>query len=363
MTGNPRAVARPGGARASIISPEDALSGDVLSDLLRAVRFRGALFYFVDGAAPWVAEAPPAREIIPAILPGAEHMMEFHGVVRGACWAAIVGETPIRLGEGDIVLFPQGDAHVMSSAPGLRAPHMDKDFYFSPRPPQLPFALSLDGSEVTTARLDGGGRETATVACGFLGLDAGPFNPLLAALPRVLHVRGRALGAGSWVTTFLHAVVSESNQRRPGGEAVLERMSEMLFVEVLRRHIDTLPSEQTGWLAGVRDPAVGRALALLHERPESPWTVERLAAEAGLSRSALHERFLHLIGQPPMQYLTQWRMQVASARLRDTDATLLAVSREVGYESEAAFSRAFKREVGLSPGAWRRDRRERLRAS
>ena len=333
------------------------MSGDVLSDLLRAVRFRGALFYFVDGAAPWVAEAPAAHEIIPAIMPGAEHMIEFHGVVQGACWAAIVGETPIRLGEGDIVLFPQGDAHVMSSAPGLRAPHMDKDFYFSPRPPQLPFALSLDGSEVTTAHLDGGGREKATVACGFLGLDARPFNPLLAALPRVIHVRGHSLGAGSWVTTFLRAVVSESNQRRPGGEAVLERMSEMLFVEVLRRHIDSLPPEQTGWLAGMRDPAVGRSLALLHERPAESWTVEGLAAEAGLSRSALHERFLHLIGQPPMQYLTRWRMQVASSLLRDTNATLHAVSRDVGYESEAAFSRAFKREVGISPGAWRREKR------
>lgn len=341
-------TARPGGH----------VSGDVLSDLLRAVRFRGALFYYVDGAAPWVAEAPPAREIIPAILPGAEHMIEFHGVVQGACWAAIVGETPIRLHEGDIVLFPQGDAHVMSSAPGLRAPHMDKDFYFSPRPPQLPFAISVRDGEVTTARLDGGGRERATVACGFLGLDATPFNPLLAALPRAIHLRGAELGAGSWVTTFLRQVVAESQQRRPGGEAVLERMSEMLFVEVLRRYLDTLPPDQTGWLAGMRDPAIGRALALLHERPADAWTVEKLADEAGLSRSSLHERFLHLIGQPPMQYLTRWRMQVASALLRDTDATLLGVSQDVGYESEAAFSRAFKREVGLAPGAWRRQKRQ-----
>ena len=333
------------------------MSEDTLSDLLRAVRFRGALFYYIDGASPWVAETPAACDIIPAILPGAEHMIEFHGVVQGSCWAAIVGESPIRLHEGDVILFPQGDPHVMSSAPGMRAPRNDTSFFFSPRPPQLPYALSMQGSEITTARLDGGGRDRATIVCGFLGLDAKPFNPLLAALPRVLQVPGSTLGADSWVTTFLRAVVAESNHRRPGGEAVLERMSEMLFVEVLRRHIDSLPPEQTGWLAGTRDPSVGRALALLHARPAEPWTLERLSEEAGMSRSSLHERFAHFIGQPPMQYLTRWRLQLAAGLLRDTDAKLVEICMDVGYESEAAFSRAFKREVGMSPGAWRRAKR------
>jgi len=333
------------------------MSGDTLSDLLRAVRFRGALFYYIEGAPPWVAEAPAAGEIIPAILPSAEHMIEFHGVVEGSCWAALVGEPPLRLEAGDLVLFPQGDPHVMSSAPGLRAPRVDKSLYFSPRPPQLPYSLSMREAEITTARLDGGGRDRSTIVCGFLGLDATPFNPLLAALPRVLRVPGSTLGTDSWVTTFLRVVVAESNQRRPGGEAVLERMSEMLFVEVLRRHIDTLPPEQTGWLAGMRDPVVGRALSLLHDRPGEPWTLDRLGEEAGISRSSLHERFVHFIGQPPMQYLTRWRMQVASGLLRDTSAKLVEVSLAAGYESEAAFSRAFKREVGVSPGAWRREKR------
>jgi AraC-like DNA-binding protein len=333
------------------------VSRDTLSDVLRAVRFRGALFYYIEGASPWVAEAPPAHEIIPAILPGAEHMIEFHGIVEGSCWAAVVGESPMRLEAGDLVLFPQGDPHVLSSAPGMRAPRVDRALYFSPRPPQLPYALSMKEAEVTTARLDGGGRDRATIVCGFLGLDARPFNPLLAALPRVLLVPGHTLGADSWVSTFLQVVVRESNQRRPGGEAVLERMSEMLFVEVLRRHVDALPPEQTGWLAGMRDPVVGHALALLHERPAEPWTLERLSEEAGLSRSSLHERFVHFIGQPPMQYLTRWRMQVASGLLRDTSAKLVEVALAVSYESEAAFSRAFKREVGVSPGAWRRERR------
>jgi AraC-like DNA-binding protein len=333
------------------------MSGDTLSDLLRGVRLRGAIFYYIEGSSPWVAEAPAAREIIPAIMPGAEHMIEFHSLARGSCWAAIAGESPIRLNAGDVILFPQGDAHVMSSAPGLRAPHPQKGLFLAPRPPQLPFALSLEGAEVTTGRLDGGGSDRATVICGFLGLDARPFNPLLASLPRVLQIPGSTLGADSWITTFMRAVVVESSQRRPGGEAVLERMSEMLFVEALRRYVDSLPAEQTGWLAGMRDPAVGRALSLLHEKPAEPWTLERLGSEAGLSRSSLHERFVHFIGQPPMQYLTQWRMQRACGLLRETNAKLVEVALDVGYESEAAFSRAFKRVVGVAPGAWRQVKR------
>jgi AraC-like DNA-binding protein len=333
------------------------MSRDTLSDVLRAVRLRGAIFYYLEGAPPWVAEAPSAPEIIRAIMPGVDHMIEFHGLVEGSCWAAITGESPIRLHAGDLVLFPQGDAHVMSSAPGLRAPSVDTSVFFAPRPPQLPYALSMKGAEITTARLDGAGRDRTTVVCGFLGLDARPFNPLLAALPRVLHVPSRTLGADSWVATFMRAVVIESNQRRPGGEAVLERMSEMLFVEVIRRYADSLPAEQTGWLAGMRDAAVGRALALLHEKPAEAWTLERLGDEAGLSRSSLHERFVHFIGQPPMQYLTQWRMQVAASLLQDTSAKLVDIAQRVGYESEAAFSRAFKRVVGLAPGAWRRGER------
>jgi AraC-like DNA-binding protein len=333
------------------------MSRDTLSDVLRAVRLRGAVFYYIDGTAPWMTEAPPAREIIPAIMPGTEHMIEFHGVIEGFCWAGIVGEPPLRLDQGDVILFPHGDPHVVSSGPGLRPQRVDKGLFFAPRPPQLPYALNVRGSEITTARLDGGRGDHSIVVCGFLGLDARPFNPLLAALPRMLRVSGGTLGPDSWVASFLRAAVVESNQRRPGGEAVLERMSEMLFVEVLRRHIDALPAGQTGWLAGMRDPGIGRVLALLHEKPEVSWTLERLADDAAMSRSTLHDHFVHFIGQPPMQYLAQWRMQVAAGLLRDTKAKLLEVALGVGYESEAAFSRAFKRAVGVAPGAWRTGRR------
>jgi AraC-like DNA-binding protein len=329
------------------------MSRDILSDVLRAVRLRGAVFYYIKGSSPWVAEAPAAREIIPGIMPGVEHMLEFHGVVEGACWAGLIGEPPVHLRAGDVILFPQGDAHTIGSAPGIRAPKVEKEIYFAPRPEQLPFALSLKDAATETMRLDGGGGDDATIVCGFLGLDARPFNPILAALPRVLHVSGGTLGPDSWVASFLKAAVTESNQKRAGGEAVLERMSEMLFVEVLRRYLDGLPVDQTGWLAAMRDPSVGRVLGLLHERPGKPWTLETLASEAAMSRSTLHDRFVHFIGHPPMQYLTQWRMQVASRLLRDTTAKVVEIASSVGYESEAAFSRAFKREVGMTPGAWR----------
>ncbi len=333
------------------------MSRDTLSDVLRAVRLRGAVFFYVEGNSPWVVGTPPSREIIPALMPGAEHMIGFHAVAQGSCWAAISGERPIRLDERDIILFPQGDPHVMSSAPGMKPPLAGKEFYSSPRPLQLPSALSLCGADVSTARFDRGGHDRATVVCGFLGLDARPFNPLLAAMPRVLRISGAALGSDSWVESFFRSAVAESNQKRPGGDAVLERMSEMLFVEALRRYVDDLPAGQTGWLAGMRDPSVGRVLALLHERPGAPWTLERLADDAAMSRSTLHDRFVHFIGQPPMQYLAEWRMQVAANLLRDTKVKIIEVAMGVGYESEAAFSRAFKRSAGVAPGAWRVGRR------
>jgi len=330
------------------------MSGDVLSDLLRAVRLRGAVFFYLKAADPWVAEAPPTREIIAAIMPGADAMIPFHCIAQGSCWAAICGETPVRLEEGDVILFPHGDAQVISSAPGLRGRQEDFGIYFAPRPPQLPFSISIGGEGGTTARLDGGGPEHTTIVCGFLACDARPFNPLLAALPRVLRMPGLASGRATWIGHLLDSAVDESNHQRPGGEAVLERMSEMMFVEVLRRYLDGLAPGQTGWLAGMRDPGVGRALSLMHERPAEDWTLELLGEESGLSRTVLHERFVQFLGLPPMQYLGQWRIQLGAGRLRDTDAKVLDIALDVGYESEAAFSRAFKRLVGVPPGEWRR---------
>lgn len=330
------------------------MSRDTLSNVLRAVRLRGALFYRIEGVPPWIAEAPPGSEIIPAILPGVEHMMEFHGVARGACWAGLVGEEPVRLETGDLVIFPQGDAHVIGSNPDVRRGRPDPAMYHAPRPPQLPYSLKVSER---AARFPADDEPEATLVCGFIGCDVRPFNPLLAALPRLLRVPGGSGGDGDWLPGVLRAVAQESSERRPGGEAVLERMAEMMFIEAMRRYLDGLPPGETGWFAGLADASVGRALALLHERPGEAWTLERLGEAAAVSRSTLHERFIHFLGQPPMQYLAQWRMQVAAQWLRDTDAKVLEVALRVGYENETAFARAFRRAVGESPGAWRRARR------
>ncbi|HEY6893342.1 MAG TPA: cupin domain-containing protein, partial [Rhodanobacteraceae bacterium] len=269
------------------------MSADTLSEVLRAVRLRGAIFYYIDGISPWVAEAPPAREIAAAILPGAEHMIEYHVVTRGRCFGTLVGGDSVELHEGDVIMFPQGDAHVMSSAPGMRVAKVDKQLFFSPKPAQLPYVLLQQGERTslapggedlrkahgnmrgssreahsnpnpahraftlddaaspaienlpaTTARLDGGGTERATLVCGFLACDARPFNPLLAALPRMLHMPGAA-AKGAWIAHFIGIAVEEANRKRPGGEAVLERLSEMMFVDVVRRYLEELPPNQT----------------------------------------------------------------------------------------------------------------------
>lgn len=327
---------------------------DTLSEVLRGVRLRGAVFYHVEGEAPWVAEAPPAADIAGAIMPGAGHVMEFHVVTQGDGWAALVGEPPVRLQAGDVVVFPRGDPHVMSSAPGMRA-KVDVDLFRQPRPARLPFYLKQRGESVFPSAPGSVGDGSGTrLLCGFFGCDRTPFNPLLESLPRLLHVRPREAGGEGWIGSFIRLALAESAGGLPGGEVLLERLSETMFVEVVRHHIAGLPQDHSGWLAGLRDRHVGRALALLHESPAEAWTLERLADRVGLSRSALHERFTRFTGHAPMQYLAQWRMQLASTMLRESSASIASVALEVGYESEAAFSRAFRRATGSPPSAWRR---------
>ncbi|HTS20355.1 MAG TPA: AraC family transcriptional regulator [Casimicrobiaceae bacterium] len=330
---------------------------DILSDVLRSVRLRGALFFYVEGGRTWAAQAPRARDIAAAVMPGAEHVMEYHVITRGSCWGAIVGEPPARLEAGDVVLFPQGDAHVVSSAPRVRAPVQMTDYLGNVD--HLPFTLHFDAAETSPETPAGEGAQT-TLVCGFLACDVRPFNPLIATLPRLLHLKANE--KQDWIGQFVRHAVTESNARRPGADAMLERLSEMMFIDAVRRYVDTLPEDSRGWLAGLRDRFVGRALALMHEAPGADWTVDELSRRVGLSRSALYERFSGMIGQPPVQYLTNWRMQVASSLLRRTNATIASVAEEVGYDSEAAFARAFKRLVGKPPAAWRRHKAHRPRA-
>jgi AraC-like DNA-binding protein len=330
------------------------MSRDTLSDVLRAIRLRGAIFYNVSGGGEWAAEAPPAREIAAAVMHDVEHVMEYHYFTRGGGWAAIVGESPVRLAEGDIVMFPHGDPHVLSSAPGLRPAQPDDPAWVrATRNDPKPIPITIQGADKFVSDAPSPDAPT-NVLCGFFGCDLRPFNPLIATLPRLLRVSVAA--DGRWIAQAMQQAIDAAQHRRPGAEAVLERMSEMIFVDAIRRYLDALPAESGGWLAGLRDRHVGRALALLHEEPARDWTIEALAAEAALSRSAFYERFVQFVGQPPMQYLTQWRMQVAARLLREGRAPVASVALEVGYDSEAAFARAFKRITGTPPAAWRRVR-------
>ena len=313
--------------------------------MLRAVRLTGAVFFRVDATSPWVIEMPDSSALAAVTLPRAQHVISYHVVTEGACWGALLGGASVHLEAGDVLLFPHGDPYVMSIAPNARG---------GPDPAEV---LAFMG-EMVVGRLpfaiveDGGGSERLGLVCGFLGCDVHPFNPLLATLPRLLHVR-RAFAAGDPLARLIEFALAESRERRAGGECVRLRLSELMFVEVVRRYLAGLPAEETGWLAGLRDHSVGRALACLHERPGDDWTLEKLAKAVGLSRSALAERFAHFVGDPPMQYLTRWRMQVAARLLADGQAKVSAVALQVGYDSEAAFSRAFKKAAGVPPAAWR----------
>jgi AraC-like DNA-binding protein len=333
------------------------MTQDVLSDLLRSVRLRGALYFHVDCTEPWVTEVPHSSVMSPAIMPESEHMMDYHVVIQGKCWAAVDGEASVQLHIGDVIVLPHGDAHVLSSVPGLRA-KPDVDFLFKSRPPQLPFMLH-QGMERRTLPVPTDAQAVQTsLLCGFLGCDRRPFNPLLGTLPRMIHAPASELAgdADNWIAHFARLAAAESERKRPGGEVVLERMSEMMFVDLLRRYLQRLPDDQRGWLSGLRDRYVGRVLGLMHEHPAEAWTMEQVADRVGLSRSALHERFVQFIGLTPMQYLTNWRMQIASRLLTQSSAPLASVALDTGYESEAAFSRAFKRAVGVPPSVWRRER-------
>lgn len=311
---------------------------DVLSEVLQAVRLSGAIFFHFDARAPWVVEAPPGRMIAPYVVPGAEHVIEYHVVAAGECWAGLPGEPGRRLATGEVIVFPQGDPHVVSSAPALRGEQQGVDQFRRPPGTTLPLQVKLEGD----------GQRTLLV-CGFIGCDARPFNPLLAALPRVLHIPTQE----SWIEHLVRVAVAESQSRTPGSEGMLARLSEMLFIAVVRHYLATLPDGSTGWLAGLRDDAIGRSLRMLHERVTYDWSLDELAKEVGLSRTVLAERFAHFVGAPPMRYLARWRMQLAASMLSSGSLSLAEIADKVGYGSETALSRAFKREVGVAPAAWR----------
>jgi AraC-like DNA-binding protein len=328
------------------------MSHDPLSDVLRSVRLRGAVFYYVSFNGEWAAETPPSPLLAGALMPGAEHVLAYHLMARGEGWAAADGQAPVRLSPGDIVMFPRGDGHVLSSAPGMRAQADQSDWRFVTRNDPKPIAVAYHRG-VLRPGLPGPAEDArCVVVCGFVACDMKPFNPLIHALPPQLHLRAGELAP--WTVQLLDQAVAESRDRRAGSAAVLERASEFVFVDAARRYLDSLPAGSAGWLGALRDRHVGQAIALLHERPAEDWSVDELGRRVGLSRSALHERFVQLTGQAPMQYLTNWRMQLGAGLLRQGHVKVAAIAQEVGYDSEAAFARAFKRLVGQPPAAWRR---------
>jgi AraC-like DNA-binding protein len=316
---------------------------DVLSDVLRVVRLTGVAYFDFSLAAPWVAEAPPSREIAGTVLPGAERVIAYHVVLDGSGWGHVVGDEPIQLRAGDLLLFPQGDAHVLSSAPGMRSAPDFSIYARSSTPLPLVYELGTRSSE----------RHTRLI-CGFLGCDERPYNPLLTALPPVIHLS--AAGTDNTARAFgaiLEMATRAERRGQPGSENVLSRLSELMLVEGLRRYLVELPSTRRSWLAGLRDPIVGRALEAIHSAPSDSWTIESLGRAIGVSRSVVAARFTEMVGHPPMHYLTLWRMQLASRLLRD-GRQVAEVAGAVGYASEAAFSRAFKKLIGTPPVQWRR---------
>jgi len=320
------------------------MAQDPLSDVLKAVRLTGAAFFDIEARDPWAVKSPQRDLILPKILPGADHLIAYHVVTRGRCFATLAGGEPIALQTGEAIVFTNADSHILSSGPGMDAPPTTRDVVDVAAATQRPFHINCGGA----------GPVSASLVCGYLACDARPFNPLLENLPRVIKASDASNSGTGWLSQFVRFAVAEASEKRTGGETVLTKLSELMFVDVLRRYIDTLSPDHTGWLAGLRDPFVGKALSLLHGRPAHCWTIEELAKQVGQSRSVLAERFTRIVGTPPMHYLAKWRIQTASELLSSGHANHASIAAEVGYESEAAFSRAFKNMMGVRPSEWRR---------
>jgi AraC-like DNA-binding protein len=318
---------------------------DVLSDVLNAVRLTGAIFFERRHLhAPWVGESPHSAAIASMVMPEAGHVISFHAILSGSCWAALAdsADTSTQFNAGDIVLYPMGDANVLSSAPGMRGTP-DLEQYARPKHRPLPIVTHRDSEAA----------EYCHLVCGYFGCDARPFNPLLEALPRMLLSQMSAAGQ-SWLSNMLRLAAEEAERGSAGSESLLAKLAELMFVEVVRKHIIQLPDDAQGWLSGLKHRQIGHALRLIHGQPAKPWTLAELAQEVGLSRSVFADRFAHYVGISPMHYLGRWRMQLATRRLALPGVTVAQAGAEVGYESEAAFNRAFKKHVGVTPGLWRK---------
>ena len=316
---------------------------DALSEVLKIVKLRGALFFNAEFSAPWCVASSQSSRLAPLLCPGAGHVIIYHYLTDGGAYAEVPGGSRRDLGPGDVVIFPHGDAHTLGSGAG------------KPVDSLTIFAKNLsDGLKV--ARYGGGGELTRFV-CGYMACDPSLSEVVLAGLPSMFVVNIAGDSAGQWLANSIQFSVREAGAPGTGSEVVLAKLSEVLFVETLRRFIKELPDQQKGWLAGARDPVIGETLALLHRNPAHPWTMANLAHAVGVSRTRFAERFRHFLGEPPMAYLARWRLKLAAEMLLSSDRNVSQIAAEVGYASEAAFSRVFKREFGCPPAQFRRSRK------
>ncbi|HJU06789.1 MAG TPA: AraC family transcriptional regulator [Nitrospiraceae bacterium] len=313
---------------------------DALSDLLQTVKLTGGMFLEAHFTAPWCISSGIGSEDCRPFLSDPMQVIAYHYVTRGRMLVQVAGNEPVEVRAGEAVLLPQNDPHLLGSSIGVH-PVNSHDLI-----------QRTDGGGLARI-IHGGSGEVTQIVCGFLGSDRHR-NPLIATLPRLLTIDMTRTGSDEWIETSLRFAIRGLNDGLIGTSPVMSKLSEVMFVEAVRGYAAALPAEQRGWLAGVRDPYVSRALALMHDKPNHPWTTASLAGQVSLSRSAFADRFTAVVGVPPKRYLISWRLQVAKEKLRAGRQPVAQIAYDVGYEAEAAFTRAFKREFGVPPVAWRR---------
>ena len=317
---------------------------DAFSQILSGVQLNGAVFFRAEFSAPWGVSTSGAKAMAATAGVGAEHLVLYHLVIEGRAFIELIDGQRTELSPGDIVVFPNGDPHHMGSGAG------ERPF------PDYGISAKIKARDLSPLHAGGGG-DISRFVCGYMSCDPHLSRPILGGLPPVFKVNIRTDPSGLWLENSILHLVEEASSGRMGSEAMLAKLSEALFVDTLRRYVASLPEQQTGWLTGVRDPIVGKSLGLLHSRIAHPWTIADLADEVGISRSALVQRFTRYLSEPPMTYLTRWRLQLAARSLERTARGVAEIAAEVGYESEAAFNRAFKRQFGQPPGRYRSDQR------
>lgn len=312
---------------------------DPLSQVLGSVRLTGGVFLEARFTAPWCTLSHLTVDDIQPFIEGPGQIIAYHFVIAGRLLCVADGQPPMEVAAGEVVLMPRNDRHILASAPGL--------------PPVKAAELVRPGEPGGLARIDhGGGGEPTHLVCGFLATEQ-MHNPLIDTLPPLLKLDIRQGASRDWVEASVRFAARELSAGKFASSPVMSRLSELLFVEAVRDYAQALDGARSGWLGGLTDPQIGRALALLHGDIGTGWTTDRLAREVSMSRSAFNERFTVLVGMPPIKYLTQWRLQLAKEKLRDGRQPIARIAHAVGYESEVAFNRAFKREFGEPPARWR----------